>query len=104
MVRSGRLNATGSFDGSALILEVGSAVQPENKPAHKAETYEGYLHWFACNVATPGGLAWWTEIGRPFLVAGPVAAVDARLAQGQLLDITQLSVLRLEDSSAGPAP
>ena len=66
------------------------------------ETYNAYLNWFACNVATPGGSAWWEEIGRPILVKSSVRAVDARLAQGRLLDLTLLDLNRLDDSSPAP--
>jgi hypothetical protein len=59
-------------------------------------TYQGYLTWFACQVVTPGGSAWWAET-REFLVRGAASAVDARLVQGDLPDITQLSQLRLDD-------
>jgi hypothetical protein len=59
-------------------------------------TYQDYLTWFACHVATPGGSAWWVET-REFLVKGAAAAIDARLAQGGLPDITQLNQLRLDD-------
>ena len=58
------------------------------------ETYDAYLEWFTCNVATPGGTAWWEEIGRPIFVKSPVKAVDARLARGGLLDITELAMNR----------
>ena len=68
------------------------------------ETYNAYLDWFACNVATPGGSAWWAEIGRPILVKSPANAVEARLAEGRLPDITQLSFNRPDGSSPTPAP
>jgi hypothetical protein len=58
------------------------------------DTYEGYLVWFSCQAATPGGSVWWEET-RQFLVKGAAAAVDARLAQGGLPDITQLSQMNL---------
>ncbi len=64
-------------------------------------TYQDYLTWFACQVATPGGSAWWAET-RGFLVKGAAAAVDAKLTRGELPDIRQLSQLRLDD--APPIP
>ena len=66
-------------------------------------TYADYLTWFACHLATPGGAAWWEEIGRPFLVKRAVEAADARLAQGGLPDITQLGGYRLDDVTPDPA-
>ena len=66
-------------------------------------TYRGYLDWFACNVATPGGAAWWEEIGRPFYVPRMVEAVDERLTEGGLPDITQLGFLRLDEAAAAEA-
>jgi len=65
-------------------------------------TYKAYLDWFACNLATPGGGAWWDEIGRPFLFKRPVEAVDARLTEGRLPDITQLGFLRPDVTSPPP--
>jgi hypothetical protein len=66
-------------------------------------TYADYLTWFVCHLATPGGAAFWEEIGRPFLVKRAVEAADARLAQGGLPDITQLGIYRLDDATADPA-
>ncbi len=58
-------------------------------------TYEDYLTWFACQVATPGGAAFWAENSR-FLVRGAAAAVDARLAGSPLPDIRELAQYRLQ--------
>jgi len=81
------------FQGAFALYESGQLEE---------ETYQAYLDWFACTVATPGGTAWWEEVGRPFFFKRAVKAVDERLAQGQLPDITQLGFLRLDD--APPAP
>jgi hypothetical protein len=64
-------------------------------------TYQDYLTWFAIQVVTPGGSAWWAE-SRAFLVKGAAAAVDARLAQGALPDITQISQIRVDDAPSIP--
>jgi hypothetical protein len=60
-------------------------------------TYEAYLTFFACQVATPGGSAWWAEVSSVVLQAS-IAPVNARIATGELPDITQLSQFRLEDA------
>ena len=60
------------------------------------QTYEDYLTWFACQVATPGGNAFWEEMS-PFLVKGAAAAVNERLGRGDLPDILQLQFNRLDD-------
>jgi hypothetical protein len=78
------------FQGAFALYEAGQLEE---------ETYNAYLDWFACQLATPGGSAWWAELGRPFLFKRPVEAVEARLAQGRLPDITQLSYLRLDGGS-----
>jgi hypothetical protein len=77
------------FQGTFALYEEGQLDQ---------QTYEDYLTWFACQVATPGGRAWWEESSR-FLVKGAAAAVDARLAQGELPDITQMSQFRIDGDS-----
>jgi hypothetical protein len=60
------------------------------------QTYEDYLTWFACQVATPGGNAVWKETS-PFLVKGAAAAVNERLGRGDVPDILQLQAYSLED-------
>ena len=64
-------------------------------------TYQDYLTWFACQIATPGGSEWWAETSG-FLVKGAAAAVNATLARGELPDITQLNQFRPDD--APPIP
>ena len=61
------------------------------------QTYEDYMTWFACQVATPGGNAYWKEMS-PFLVKGAAAAVNERLGRGDVPDILQLQGYRLDDS------
>ena len=60
------------------------------------QTYEDYLTWFACQVATPGGSACWKETS-PFLVKGAAAAVNERLGRGDLPDVLQLQLNSLDD-------
>jgi hypothetical protein len=68
------------------------------------ETYRAYLEWFAIQVSTPGGSAWWDEVGRSFLAPRRmIDAIEARLARGQVPDISGTFLLRLDESSA-PAP
>jgi len=66
------------------------------------QTYRAYLHFFACHLITPGGAAWWAETGRPFFVGRMVEAVDKRLAEGNLPDITQLAFFNADDFVGGP--
>ena len=61
------------------------------------QTYEDYMTWLACQVATPGGNAFWNEMS-PFLVKGAAAAVNERLGRGDVPDILQLQFSRLDDS------
>ncbi len=60
------------------------------------QTYEDYLTWFTCIVATPGGRAFWEEMS-PFLVKGAAAAVNERLGRGDVPDILQLRGFSLDD-------
>ena len=64
-----------------------------------AATYQGYLTWFTCQVATPGGNSVWKETS-PFLVKGAAAAVNERLRRGDLPDILQLQVSSLDGSES----
>jgi hypothetical protein len=75
------------FQGAFALYEEGQLDRP---------TYEDYLTWFACQVATPGGNAFWKEMS-PFLVKGAAAAVNERLGRGDVPDILQLRVYDLED-------
>ncbi len=59
------------------------------------ETYEAYLDWFACHLTTSGGSAFWLQ-GRLIMPHRVVEAVDARLAQGGLPDIMELSPYALD--------
>jgi len=80
------------FQGTFALYEEGQLDE---------KTYEGYLTWFAIQLATPGGSEWWAD-SRTFLVRGAVEAVDARLAQGGLPDITQLRQLVFDDAQSTP--
>jgi hypothetical protein len=60
------------------------------------QTYEDYLTWFACQVATPGGNAVWKEMSS-FMVKGAVAAVNERLGRGDVPDLLQLQFYSLDD-------
>ncbi len=54
------------------------------------QTYDAYLGWYACLVATPGGGRWLDDVVRPIYVSSMVEAVDARVRQGGLFDATLL--------------
>ncbi len=81
------------FQGAFAMHETGQLEE---------ETYQAYLNWFACAVATPGGGAWWAEMGRPFITKRMVGAVDAKLSQDELPDIRELQYYRLDDSASHP--
>ena len=76
------------FQGAFALYEEGQL---------ERETYEVYLNWFACQVATPGGAALWREVeASPFGSTSAAAAVNERLRRGELLDILQFPVHRIE--------
>jgi hypothetical protein len=58
------------------------------------ETYRSYLDYFASWLATPGGRALWADLSKMF-TPRMVAAVDARLARGGLLDLSEFEVFSL---------
>jgi hypothetical protein len=62
------------------------------------ETYEGFLTWFACQVATPGGRAFWSEVSAVGLPSA-AAAVNERIERGKLPDILQFSFNRMDPES-----
>jgi hypothetical protein len=68
------------FNEQALFFQGVFAMHESGHLEH--ETCRGYLTWFVCNVATPGGQHWWEQIGRPIFTRRMVAAVDAALKAG----------------------
>jgi len=60
------------------------------------EIYHAYLDWFSCQVATPGGAVFWTEMSWILTPRRMVEAVDARLARGGLPDIRELPTNHLD--------
>lgn len=76
------------FQGAFALYEAGQL---------EAETYRAYLEWFVINLSLPGGAAWWSELGRPFFTRRMVAAVEARLALGEIPDISDAYFLRLDE-------
>ena len=62
----------------------------------EGETYQAYLTWFTCHLATPGGTAWWAE-AHQFYPQRMVAALDERLSRGDLADIRDLPAFRLDE-------
>lgn len=79
------------FQGAFALYESGQLEE---------ETYQAYLAWFASNIATPGGLVWWEEIGRPIYTRRMVAAVDARISAGGLVDIRELGFARPDEPTS----
>ena len=75
------------FQGAFALYESGQLEE---------ETYQAYLTWFTCQLATPGGAAWWAE-GRAFYPARMVEALDARLSRGDLPDIREMEIFRLDE-------
>ncbi|MAG29756.1 MAG: hypothetical protein CL908_02545 [Deltaproteobacteria bacterium] len=63
------------------------------------ETYQSYLAWFSCQLATPGGSAWWEE-SRTLFPARMADAVEERLAQGNLPDVREFQTYRPDESRA----
>ncbi|MGD8282141.1 MAG: hypothetical protein PVF69_13350 [Gemmatimonadota bacterium] len=59
------------------------------------QTYDDYLTWFACQVATPGGRAFWSEVSAVGLKPA-MAAVNERIQRGDLPDILQFSFNRMD--------
>ena len=55
------------------------------------ETYQSYLTWFASQITTPGGRAWWEDSGRAIFLTRMVTMVDKRLAEENLGDIRKLA-------------
>lgn len=68
------------------------------------ETYHAYLRWFAAQVATPGGRAWWDGTARRIYTARMVSAVDARVAEGHLPDLLEMEGFRLKDAQRASTP
>ncbi len=83
------------FNDQALFFQGVFALQDSGQV--DSETYQGYVGWFAMNVATPGGTNWWDEVARPIYTPGMVAAVDARIAAGGLPDLRELHMMRPDD-------
>jgi len=68
------------------------------------ETYHAYLRWFASQIVTPGGHAWWESVGRPIYTARMVRAVDARIAEDDLADLVDMHAFLLDDGPPGTTP
>jgi hypothetical protein len=52
------------------------------------KTCDGYLDWYACLVATPGGARWFNDIAR--LVKPMAWVADDRVRKADLIDATLL--------------
>lgn len=57
----------------------------------KEDIYSAYLDFFSAIIVTPGGAAWWSEVG-PLLIKPLVSSVDARLSRGDLPNVLDLAV------------
>lgn len=62
------------------------------------ETYHAYRDWIATIVNAPGATAWW-ETARSVYAPKVVAALDERLARGDLVDITEFDAYRRDSDS-----
>lgn len=94
---------TTMFNDQALFFQGAYALHETGQL--EDETYQRYLAWFSANVATPGGRAWWEEIGRPIFTPRMVKAVDARLRVGGLPNVLALHHFQLgREEEAIPRP
>jgi len=66
------------------------------------ETYQAYLDFFATNVSTPGGAAWWTEASAIYMTR-MVRNVEGRLARGNVREPIQTAPYAPRDDEAPPA-
>lgn len=66
----------------------------------EGETYHAYLNWVAAVMATPGGNAWWAELGRPLYPHRMVVAIDSRIAGGDLPTVTEIPLFRPDPGAA----
>lgn len=57
------------------------------------DTYRAYLDFFAANLVTPGGTAWWAEAS-PMYLDRMVANVEERLSRGGLRDLRATTLAR----------
>jgi len=67
------------FQGAHALHEAGTL---------EDETYQAYLDFVAASCATPGGARYWDAV-RDIYTARMAGALDARIEQGQLRDLTQ---------------
>ncbi len=88
------------FNDQALFFQGAFALSESGQL--EAETYRAYLAWFAANVNTPGGQAWWEEVARPIYTPRMVRAVDERIAEGGLPDVLQLHWVEIDGLPASP--
>ena len=84
---------THTINDHALFLQTAFALYESGSLG--IENYSPYQTWFACQVATPGGSAWWSEVHRFYNVA-LVESVDGRVAEGGLPDVLELGFFELE--------
>jgi hypothetical protein len=57
------------------------------------ETYHAYLDFFATNVSSPGGAAWWSR-ARAIYMQRMVQHFDDRLARGDIPELLETPVYR----------
>lgn len=96
---------TTMFNDRALFFPGAYALHEHETGKLEDETCQRYLAWFSAKFATPGGRAWWEEIGRPIFAPRMVRAVDARVRVGGLPDVLALHHLQLDrEEEAFPRP
>ena len=84
---------THAINDHALFLQTAFALYESGSLG--IENYSPYLTWFACQVTTPGGSAWWRET-QGFFNWALVQSVNARLTEGDLPDVLELGFFALE--------
>ena len=83
-----------TINDHALFLQ--SAFALYESGALGDENYSPYLTWFACQVATPGGSAWWQET-RGFYNDGLVDSIESRLAAGDLPNALDVGLFAFDE-------
>jgi hypothetical protein len=79
------------FQGAHALYEAGTL---------ESETYEAYLDFVAASMITPGAARYWQQV-RDIYTDRMVAALEARIEQGGLRDLTQLVFAPQADCPAG---
>ena len=82
-----------TMNDHALFLQTAFALYQSG--ALGDENYNPYLTWLACQLATPGGSAWWEET-KSFYNEALVESIDGRLAAGALPDPLEVGLFAFD--------